>query len=96
MAVREMKDFLENGNISCSVNFPSIKLNRSAPHRISVIYADAPEMTAKIGAAIAAAGCSVTAFASSVKDGLGYALFDVSELPKLPDMEGVIRVTNIY
>ena len=96
MAVQELKDFLENGNIRNSVNFPAVRLEKSAPHRISVIYKDLPELQAKISEAITAAGCSITAFAGGTRKGISYALYDVSELPELPAIEGVIRVTNIY
>lgn len=61
-----------------------------------MIYKDLPELQAKISEAITAAGCSITAFAGGTRKGISYALYDVSELPELPAIEGVIRVTNIY
>ena len=47
-ACQEMKDYLENGNITNSVNLPNASMEFSAPYRICVIHKNVPKMISQI------------------------------------------------
>ncbi|MBR2521357.1 MAG: 3-phosphoglycerate dehydrogenase [Oscillospiraceae bacterium] len=96
MAAKEMRDYLENGNINCSVNFPAVNLERGAEHRVCVAYRDDPELPGRISGALTSCGCRVSAFKSASNGKVGYAIFDVDKTASLPEMPGVIRVINVF
>ncbi len=96
MAVLQTADFLENGNIKNSVNMPAVRLDKSAPHRMSAVFRADEITAADICAKLTAAGARVAAFAGGERKGIGYAIFDVDTLVEAGDIKGVIRITNIY
>ena len=52
MAVNQITDFLETGNIKNSVNFPNVHLKRTTDHRISIINKNVPAMIGQIATAL--------------------------------------------
>ncbi len=88
MAADQLKDFLENGNVKNSVNFPAVSLPCTGKARVSVLYrGECPEIGALSAKAVSAA--------SAVRKGVGYAIFeldDASEAEGLKNAQGVIRV----
>lgn len=53
MAANQLRDFLENGNITNSVNFPSCELNRSSDFRVTVAHKNIPNMVGQISTILA-------------------------------------------
>jgi D-3-phosphoglycerate dehydrogenase len=52
MIADQLKDFLENGNIRNSVNFPAVKLPRGGKSRVAITHKNMPDMIAKISASL--------------------------------------------
>ena len=48
MVADNVREFLENGNVTRSVNFPETVLQRTRPHRIAIPHANVPNMVAQI------------------------------------------------
>lgn len=59
MAAAELIDFLENGNIKNSVNYPNIDLPRTAAHRILVLHDNAPNLLTQISGALSNDGINI-------------------------------------
>ncbi len=76
MAARELTDFLENGNIHNSVNYPEISMPRISAHRIIVLHENIPNMLAQVSSAISASGVNIDHMVSSSKNTSAAALFD--------------------
>lgn len=74
MAVRQLTDYLENGNIKNSVNFPAVALKKGGKVRITAVTNGDAAQTVK--QALAEAGISVLAEKSAVKKNIGYCIFD--------------------
>ena len=74
MAALQLDDFLRNGNIKNSVNFPNVAMVRSAEKRICIFHAAGDDMIAKITAAVG----SVAAIASKAKGENAYTIVDVN------------------
>ena len=87
MAAREVKEFLQNGNVTHSVNIPALTLPRGAGHRVGVLFrAEAAE-----GLAALFAGARQ---AQNTKGGIGYLLAETDEVIPLEIIQavpGVIR-----
>lgn len=98
MAVDEVRDFIENGNIVNSVNFPGVRLGAAKPGRIAVCFDGDGETAGRILAAIAAAGGKVSASASGLRGTIGYVLADVEGADvtaAVSAVGGVVKVRKI-
>ena len=74
MAALQLDDFLRNGNIKNSVNFPNVAMARSTDTRICVLHAAGDEMLSKLTAAVS----GVAAMASKAKGENAYTILDVN------------------
>ena len=77
MAANHMKDFLINGNVTNSVNFPSIVLERTTGQRIIVINSNEPGMIGKIADQIADDGFNIADMSNKSKDNIAINLIDL-------------------
>ena len=74
----QIKDYLENGNIKNSVNFPAVSMARSADTRICVLHRNKPNVIATVTGAIAATGANVDNMESKSRGDYGYMIIDVT------------------
>ena len=102
MAVEEIQDYLDNGNITNSVNFPTIQAGVcDTAARISILHKNIPNMLSQITTFFGQNGLNIEHLANKSKDDYAYTLVDISKpMPsntkeKLLEIEGVIRVRRI-
>ena len=99
MACRQLADYLENGNIVNSVNFPAVSMARGGVQRICLAHKNIPNMIASITTAISAEGINIENLSNGSRGDLAYTLIDagaeISEATKeaLSAIDGMIRVT---
>lgn len=77
MAVCQLSDYLLNGNVKNSVNFPALSAERAGKVRISVVTTG--DCADEIGRALVSAGVSVKRCANAVRKDVGYCLFDTDD-----------------
>lgn len=87
MAAENLREFLENGNIKNSVNFPDAMLNRNRPHRLAVPHMNVPNMISQISAAVSAENININDMLNASRGEIGYTLVDLD----LPPSEGLIE-----
>ena len=100
MAVQEIVDFIENGNITNSVNFPPVSLGARRPQgqRIAVAHKNIPGVISGITDALADHGHNVANILSKSRGEYAYALIDIDDqigddaLEKMSAREGILRV----
>ena len=99
MAVKEITDYLENGNIKNSVNYPACDMGVcQAESRIAVLHMNIPNMIGQITAILAAQGVNISDMTNKSRDKFAYTLLDLEHKPeeatveKLKAIEGVLRV----
>ena len=98
MAAEQLADYLENGNIVNSVNFPALSMPRTGERRVCVLHKNIPNVIATLSAAISAKGHNIENMASKSKGDYAYTMFDISGemLPcEMSSLEGVLRVRCI-
>ena len=101
MAARELDDYLKNGNIKNSVNFPNVDMPRTTAARICVLHANVPAVLTKITAALAEEGLNIENMTNKSKGDNAYTMLDVSSTPSdaavahIAAVEGVMRVRVI-
>ena len=76
MASAQIKEYLENGNVINSVNFPNIKLERKEANRITIIYNAETNALNDIKEAISTIACS---FNYAERGTIGYAIIDTDD-----------------
>ena len=100
MAADQIKDYLENGNIVNSVNFPNLSMPRTGDTRICVLHYNKPNVIAAITSTIAAQGANIDNMASKSRGDYGYMIIDVTgstadAVKATEALEDVIRVRVI-
>ncbi|WP_295761516.1 phosphoglycerate dehydrogenase [uncultured Oscillibacter sp.] len=101
MAAEELRDYLENGNIKNSVNFPDVYLERSGAQRLCVIHKNIPAMLANITALLSRDGVNVENLSNKSKGDYAYTLVDLGTrvepavIADLKALANVIRVRAI-
>ena len=78
MIVDQLRDFLENGNIRNSVNFPEAVLPRLPDTtRLSIANRNVPNMVGQVSTAVASAGINIADLLNKSRDEMAYTLIDV-------------------
>lgn len=100
MACAQLKDFLENGNIKNSFNYPDCVMKRSQNNRICVLHLNMPSMIYRISSVFDENNININEMISGSKGVYSYTLIDVNEKTelvkeKICSMEGVISVRLI-
>jgi D-3-phosphoglycerate dehydrogenase / 2-oxoglutarate reductase len=98
MAAHELQDYLDNGNITNSVNMPNVSMERSGVARVCVIHRNVPNLLAQITAVASAAGMNVENLANKSRKEYAYTMMDVDNkvndevVKQLAAIDGVIRI----
>ena len=79
MAVHQLMDYLENGNIKNSVNLPNVSMERSGEIRITCFHLNAPNMLAQISQAISKANLNIENMINKSKKEYAYTIVDVDQ-----------------
>ena len=101
MAADELIDYLENGNITHSVNFPDVQVPRSTAYRICVLHKNIPNMLTQISGLVSAEGVNIDSMVNKSKKDNAYTILDVqgdvsqAVLDSICAIDGVIRVRKI-
>ena len=102
MAVEELMDYLENGNIRNSVNYPNCDMGVChAASRVAVLHLNVPNMIGQITGVLAAGKINISDMTNKSRDKFAYPLMDLEHTPddimvqKLNAIEGVLRVRLI-
>ena len=101
MAVQQVRDFLEYGNIKNSINFPECDMSMSKSQRIIIANRNIPNMVGQITTFLAAQMINISDMINKHKDGLAYNIIDVDEgitsetIEKIMEIEGVVMVRAI-
>ena len=90
MVADTLRDYLENGNVRNSVNFPEAVLPRVGGHRIAIANDNVPNMVGQISTCLAGAGLNIADLLNKSRGDLAYTLIDTdAEVP--PAVLGQLR-----
>ncbi len=100
MAANELIDYIENGNITNSVNMPAVSMPRSTEARVCVIHKNIPGIISAITTALAEKETNVAHMQNSSRGDFAYTILDIDSLhegieDKLMTVDGIIRVRVI-
>ena len=95
MAVDELKDYLENGNIRNSVNLPAVSMERSGVMRMCIIHKNVPAMLANITTLLSKDGVNVENLSNKSKGDLAYTMVDLGTKVDAAVIEDVRKLANV-
>ena len=101
MAAQQLSDFLLNGNIKHSVNYPDIEMPRSPGSRLVVLHKNVPNMISAVTGKISAEGINIDHMANRSKGDYAVMLLDTpdevseSALKEIAEIENIIRFIKI-
>lgn len=95
MVATQVRDFLENGNIKNSVNFPEVRMDRTEGFRLSVVNANVPNMVGQISTAIAQANLNIIDMLNKSRGDLAYTVIDVNKTPTDSLLQQIKQITGV-
>ena len=95
MAVDELRDYLENGNIRNSVNLPAVSMERSGVMRMCIIHKNVPAMLANITTLLSKDGVNVENLSNKSKGELAYTMVDLGTKVDSAVIEDVRNLANV-
>ena len=101
MVANQIKDYLENGNILNSVNFPEAKMPRAGKERLAITHKNIPNMVGQISTAVADAGANIIDMLNKSRDDVAYTLIDLESeisdtvIGNLKQIEGILTVRGL-
>ncbi|MDD5891993.1 MAG: phosphoglycerate dehydrogenase [Bacteroidales bacterium] len=103
MAAQELQDYLDNGNIHNSVNYPEINLGKcEAEARVAILHRNIPNMLSQITTFFGSQGLNIQNLANKARGDYAYTLIDISHpmphdtVEKFKAIDGVLRVRRLF
>lgn len=96
MVADNLREFLENGNICHSVNFPEAVLRRTRPHRLSIANANVPSMVGQVSTALAEENINIADLLNVSRSDVAYTLADLDgpvsdrTLERISSIDGIL------
>ena len=101
MAVNQLRDYLENGNIKNSVNFPEAEMPRNGGFRLCIVNENIPKMVGQITTVLANENINIEDMLNRHHEAIAYNIIDVNQeitsdqIKNIQKINGVIRVRVI-
>ena len=101
MAAVQLDDFLRNGNIKNSVNYPNVSMARSGDKRLCVFHANIPNMLSQVTSVLAETGVNIENMINKSKGDNAYTIVDVTGdvantvIERLTAVDGIVKVRVI-
>ncbi len=101
MVANQVRDYLENGNVRNSVNFPEINLPRTEGHRIAIVNSNVPNMVGQISTDLAQEGLNIIDLLNKSRGDIAVTLLDVDRSPSeetldlIRSIDGVLSVRSL-
>ena len=101
MVVDQVREYLEHGNITNTVNFPTLVMPRESAHRLAVANANVPNMLGQISSTLAASGINIHTMMNKSRGEMAYTLVDIDTavpeklIAQIEAIQGVLMVRNL-
>ncbi len=97
MVAEQVRDYLENGNVRHSVNFPMINLPRAndGGYRISIVNSNVPNMVGQISTDLADAGLNIIDLLNKSRGDIAVTLLDVDKVPDAGTLEQIMAIDGV-
>lgn len=93
MIVKQIRDFLEYGTITNSVNFPNVDLSSQNENtdRFAIVNANVPNMVAQVSSVLAKAGLNISSLFNQSRDDIAYTVIDITTHLRNELLDSIVR-----
>ena len=95
MVADQIRDYLENGNITNSVNLPEIQLPRNGGHRIAIVNANVPNMLGQISTLLAEDGRNIIDMLNKSHSEIAVTLVDIDDEPTAAAVDAISSIEGV-
>jgi len=101
MVVNQVREYLEHGNLSNTVNFPNVNMPRESAFRLAIANSNVPNMLGQISTTLAEAGINIHNMMNKSRGEMAYTLVDTDSTPpdnviaEMAAIPGVLMVRNL-
>jgi D-3-phosphoglycerate dehydrogenase / 2-oxoglutarate reductase len=101
MVVDQLRDFLENGNVQNSVNFPNTRMPREGAARLCIANLNRPGMIGRLSQVLGEAGLNIAQMHNASRGEVAYTLVDVdaavdaAALQQIAGLEGILSLRAV-
>jgi len=95
MVADQVRDYLLDGNIVNSVNFPNVVMPRESAYRLAIANANVPNMVGQISTAMAEAKLNIHNMMNKSKKDLAYTLVDVDSKVQKKVIDQIARIEGV-
>ena len=95
MAAHELKDYIENGNITNSVNYPDASLPHSGDYRLCVLHKNTPGIVAQLATVVADEKLNIENMVNKSKGDYAYTIIEIKGALPQSSVEKVAKLDNI-
>jgi D-3-phosphoglycerate dehydrogenase / 2-oxoglutarate reductase len=95
MVADQLRDFLEHGNVSNAVNFPTVTMPRESAYRVAIANANVPNMLGQISTAMAQAGLNIHNMVNKSRGDMAYTLVDVDSPVEARVLDGIAAIEGV-
>ncbi len=95
MAADELRDFLENGNVKNSVNFPNVVMDRSGVQRLCIVHRNIPAILANVTTQLSNDGVNVENMTNKSKGDYAYTIVDVGSNVDQKILDHIVTITGV-
>ena len=102
MAAKQLIDYIENGNIVNSVNYPNCAMPRTTDHRIVILHKNIHNILAKITGTAGNEGCNISNLTNQSRGDYAVTILDIDKclsddaIKHIAEVDGIIKVRVIY
>ncbi|MCC6869066.1 MAG: 3-phosphoglycerate dehydrogenase [Burkholderiales bacterium] len=95
MVVDQLREFLEHGTITNSVNFPNVDMERESQHRIAIANANVPNMLGQISSTMAHAGLNIDNMVNRSRGEMAYTLVDTDRAADAATVAAIAAIPGV-
>lgn len=95
MVVNQIMEYLQHGNITNTVNFPDVIMERGSPYRVAVANANVPNLLGQISTCMAKAGLNIHSMTNQSRGEMAYTLVDIDSPVPAKVIDELSRITGV-
>jgi D-3-phosphoglycerate dehydrogenase len=96
MGADQLIDFLENGNIKNSVNFPEIRVERTEGYRVTFANDNVPKVLSNVLSLLADMNINVVDMLNKSRDGIAYTIMDIEQEPDATLLSAIAEIEHVF
>ncbi len=95
MVVDQLRAYLENGEVSNAVNFPTVHMQRESPWRVAIANSNVPNMLGQMSTTMAQAGLNIHNMVNKSRGEMAYTLVDVDSAVSSAVLEALAAIPGV-